>query len=110
MSDHISPDLIETAKSRDARFRIIDEGFAIQAEMRNSPTILYLLRKVTKDSDDAVREMAGTSPLDSVAMARHLVKIQTLLYIQESLLDIQKRAEMMAREVQAEDIAGLNEY
>ena len=109
MSD-ISPDLIETAKSRDARFRIIDEGFAIQAEMRDSPTIRYLLRQVTADADAAMEEMADTSPLDSVAMARHLVKVKTLVYIRKSLLDIQQRAEMCAREVQAEDIAGLNEY
>ena len=35
MSD-VPHDLIEAAKSRDARFRIIDEGFAVQAEMRET--------------------------------------------------------------------------
>lgn len=109
MSD-VPHDLIEAAKSRDARFRIIDEGFAVQAEMRDSPTIRYLLRKVTTDADAAMEELSETSPQDSVAIARLLVNVKTLVYIRKSLLDIQQRAEMCAREVQAEDIAGLNEY
>jgi hypothetical protein len=104
MSD-ITSELVEAAKSRDARLKLIAEGVTIQSEMRDSPTIRYILRQVTTDADSAMEELAETSPLDNVSIAKLLVKIQTYVYIRKSLENIQLRADLAAQQVRAEDMS-----
>lgn len=101
MSD-ITPELIEERKQHDARIRIIEEGFAISAEMRDSPTIRYLLRRITTDADNAMEELAEISPLNSEAISALLVRIRAYVYIRRSLLEIKQRAEVAAQSVEQE--------
>src|SRR5579872_200015 len=111
MSDRITPEMVEAAKVRDGRIRLIGEAIAVEAEVRDSHTIRYLLRQVTTDSDAAMEELADISPLDSDNVARLLVTIRTYVYIRRSLEDLKRRAAVAAHEVHMEDaaVAGFDE-
>jgi hypothetical protein len=101
----ITPEMVEAAKSRDRRIGLIAEAFAVEAEVRDSPTIRYLLRQITTDSDRAMEELADISPLDHTIVAKLLVKIQSYVYIRRSLEDLKRRATVAAHEVHLEDAA-----
>lgn len=104
MSD-ITPELVEAAKARDSRIRLIGDAIAVEAEVRDSPTIRHVLRQITTDADSAMEELADVSPLDSANVARLLVKIQSYVYIRRSLEDLKRRAAVAAHEVHLEDAA-----
>lgn len=104
MSD-ITPEIVEAAKVRDGRIRLIGEAIAVEAEMRDSSTIRHILRQITTDADRTMEELAEVSPLDSATIARLLVKVQTFVYIRRSLEDLKRRADLAAHEVHIEDAA-----
>ena len=101
----ITPELVEAAKVRDGRIRLIGDAIAVENELRESPTIRHILRQVTTDADSAMEELADISPLDSVSVASLLVKIRTLVYIRRSLDALKRRADLAMHEVRLEDAA-----
>lgn len=105
----ITPEMVDAAKTRDSRIRLIGEALAIQADMRDNETIKYILRQITTDADRAMEELAEVSPLDSSEVARLLVKIKTLVYIRTSLETLKRRAELAAVEIRLEEESTLDE-
>ena len=87
---------IEAAKARDERLRMIDEGFAIAADLRDNPTIKALLAKLEGDASAAMIALSDLSPLDSVAVARELVLIRAYVYVRTGLMQLIRRSENMA--------------
>lgn len=105
MSEHITHDMVEAAKARDARVRLIGEHFAIEQELRDSVALRAILRQITALHDNAVRQIADTSPHDTATIAELLVNIKTLFYIRDVFDNLRVRAQHAAQEIHVEDTA-----
>src|SRR6185312_6163277 len=105
MSDRVTPADIEAAKLRDSRFTEVARAVAIQTDLRDNETIRSLLAAVKKDADGAMRTLADLTPTDCGAVSKALVKIQTLVYIRDTLDHILRRGDLAIASLQAEDEA-----
>lgn len=99
----ITPEMIDAAKSRDARIRMIDDGFAIEAEMRDNKTLNAILAKVRDDADRAMEDLAELSPHDTVAISRALVMVRSFVYIRRGIEDIFRRTQVAVQNLRDED-------
>jgi hypothetical protein len=101
--------MIEAAKSRDDRIKMIDEGFAIEAELRDNKTLNAILAKVRDDADRALEELSEISPHDTVAISRALVTIRAFVYIRRGIEDILRRTQMAVQSLREDDAMRSNE-
>lgn len=103
MSDTFSPELIEAYKARDKRIRMIDLGYAIQAELRDSAALKAMIAVVRDDADAAMEDLADLSPADQIAVSGALVRVRTLVYWRRTLNIILGHADHAEHQVRAED-------
>jgi len=99
----LTPDDIERLKSRDRRFSVLAQAIAIEQDLRDSPAIKAIMAAVRADADQAMEELADTSPHDTVTMSLHLVKIKTLVYMRRTLNTILRQGSAAEAAIRAED-------
>lgn len=104
MSDQPSDDLL-----RDQRFAAADFAFAIEADLRDNPTIKSLIAGVREDAERAMDELADVAPADVIAISRLLVRVSTLVYIRRTLNRIILRGHAAAASIRAQDEAAEQE-
>jgi hypothetical protein len=97
------PELIEAYKARDKRIRMIDLGYAIQAELRDSVALKAMIATVRDDAEAAMEELADLSPADTIAIAGALVRVRTLVYWRRTLNLVLGHAAAAETHVRAED-------
>lgn len=102
MSD-LTPDQLDALKSRDSRFAVLAEAIAVEADLRDNPTIKLLMAAVRQDADAAMEELADLSAADPVAMHKALVNVKTLVYIRRTLNALLQRGQVAELEIRQED-------
>lgn len=101
MSESI--DYVEEAKARDMRFKVLAQAIAIEADLRDNTTIKALLAHLVADADQAMNELAVTSPADQVAISGLLVRVSTLVYIRRTLNMLIMRGQAAEQAIRAQD-------
>ena len=103
MSDQLPPEYLAQLKLRDTRFAVLAEAIAVETEMRDSPVIKAILGAVRADADAAMEALVDVSPADQTAVALHLVKVSTLVYIRRTLNRVLRLGQAAEAQIRAED-------
>lgn len=99
----ITPEMMAAARSRDGRVRFIGEVFALEGELRDNRTSRAILAFIQRDAEDAMEEIADTSPADTVAVMKIFSRVRAHVFLRRSLMELIHRGETLAREVSEED-------
>lgn len=99
--EEIPADVIEAAKARDARLRIIELAIDVEAEIQKSPTLRLLLDRARKESAAALEALATINPADTL----RIIELQAAVYRARSvgrligeIIEAGRRAETSIRE------------
>ena len=103
MSDVLTPEQLDTIRSRDSRFAAIGRAIAIEADLRDNETIKALLGAVRADMEAGLDELADLSPGDPMAVAAALVKVRTFVWVRRTLNLILQHGAAAEAAVRAED-------
>ena len=105
MSDDVTPEMIEAAKARDARFRTIDLGLELQAELAKSRPLWLLMSKLRDDAEDAMQEFSIANCGDTCLIQGLQSRVFRYRYAIETFERILNQADNAHASVRAEDLA-----
>lgn len=101
MSDVISPEYIEQAKSRDERVRSAVLGIEIETALRSGEALRVVVDALGKEERSAMEELIACLPDRMGAIAALQGQIRAYVLVRECLQDVLnhgKRAELALRE------------
>jgi hypothetical protein len=105
VSDSPPPDYVADAVARDQRFAVLAQAIAVETDLRDNETIKAIMGAIRADADQAMEELATTSPADQSAIALLLVRISTLVYIRRTLNIVIRRGQAAEVAIRSEDQA-----
>lgn len=96
-------DFVSLAISRDKRFAVLQEAIAVEADMRDNPTIKALIAFLRADAELAMAELAETSPLDSNAIASIAARVKSYTSVKRIIETILTRGKIAEHEIRQQD-------
>jgi hypothetical protein len=96
-------DYVASAKLRDTRFALLSRAIAVETELRDSAVIGALMAAIRADADQAMEDLFDVSPLDTNAVAFHIVKVRTLVYTRRVLNAVLRQGQAAEASIRAED-------
>jgi hypothetical protein len=99
----LPPGYLTELQARDTRFAMLEQAIAIEADLRDNPTIRAIMTAIRADADQAMEDLAETSPNNTESISLHLVKIRTLVYVRRTLDGILKRGHVAEQAIRADD-------
>jgi hypothetical protein len=99
----LPPEYIAELQARDTRFSVLAEAIAVETDLRDNVTIRALMGAIRQDADQAMEDLAETSPNNTESISLHLVKIRTLVYVRRTLDSILKRGHVAEQAIRADD-------
>ena len=95
---------IAEALARDTRFAVLAQAIAVEGDLRDNETIKALLAAVRADADQAMDDIALTSPEDKVRIADLFVRVRTLVFVRNCLDTVIRRGQAAEQSIRAEDV------
>lgn len=103
MSDFLTEEQLEAIKQRDGRFRLIELGISLEAELARGQPLAILLDRLRKDAEEAMEEFSQVNCGDTKAVQDLQSRVFRYRYAKETFELIIARGHEASRAVQAED-------
>jgi hypothetical protein len=97
------PDLIALAVSRDQRFAVLQQAIAVEADMRDNPTIRALTAAIRADAELAMAELAEISPVDTKAISLIAIRVKAYTSLKRYIEAILTRGKIAEQDIRMQD-------
>lgn len=100
----VTPEQIEEAKARDARFRLIALSADIASELRDSVALKSVMVACREDAQEAMREFANVNPGDTLAVMALQARVYRLFALEQTFDFIEQQGNAAAAAIAGEDM------
>lgn len=82
---------------------MLQEAIAVEADMRDNATIKAFIAFIRSDAESAMIELTEISPLNSKAVAAHMVRVRAYASLKRMIETILTRGKIAEQEIRQSD-------